>query len=516
MLTLRDGETRRRSWGTSGWGRGLQLHRDRRGDQRRGWSAWRGGRLALGVGLIALGQWFSAPAAMAQSNDEWHYGGYQTSNEMMAMGFVSPRPPYTRAMLSAAIDRLGLDEGQDETVRSLYDAFEREFQTAWLAQAERASDSRSASMMGGDWVEFERKNEEEERANREKMKKLVDSFLLDFELMLNPDQTEIWEAIERDKNRSTHLAMAADNRYAPVDLGTVLRGLSLDEAQRKSFDPIIARYHDEIDAVLVPAVRQAERVQTMAREAQEKQRALSQLYQGDGAPSESDVEKAQAENKAASDRVRDAALELNRMYNNVRTAHRRFVEEVRRELPAAHHEAYDKATAARASGNEFNWDSYSRFNMAVQMLERIEQTRSMMELQAAMMSDQMTEEQGEMFREMTLIMRRAKPLSQQQKRDVERIKADYKQRTESLEAEARRKATEARQAAEQNSLTIRLPVGSVHLYKMNESGGRTWWGGHEDSDQVEQRQKRARMDQDAIDELRLVLDFYQRAMIANF
>lgn len=472
-------------------------------------------RSACIAAACMLGAATLTPHAVAQDSSEWQFSGFNATDDRGGWGFSSPRPPFTRSMLTRAFDRLNLEPDQREVAQSVYDAFEQEYLSIWLQHTESSSDARMHQMMTQDWQAMQEEMETSQRQYRQKMKQLLDAFMLDFELMLSPEQTEIWERIDLDKKRSEYLALATDGRYRPVDLATVIDGLDLDESTKASLAPIIERYHTDIDAALVPALRQAERVLALGQEHQTAQREMMELHQSEDRDMEA-IQRLQAEQVSKGESARDAALDLRRMYGQVLTVQRRALEEIQRELPSRYHEDYEKATIQRDNSQGFSLAGYSRFNIAAQTLDNLEQTRAMMDMQMAMMSDNMDEEQSAMFREMALMMRRAKPLSRDQKRTLERIKAEHKQTLEELEASARRRATEAMEDEESYYMQVRVPGGTITLYRHDEDGNRRGWPRPNNEVDQEIQRKRAEAEQDAITQLREILDFYQRALIANY
>ncbi|MGP1347670.1 MAG: hypothetical protein ACTS3F_13515 [Phycisphaerales bacterium] len=462
--------------------------------------------------FIALsGRSYSAQGA----SGEWHYGGFNAAEEGQMYGFSSPRPPFTRAMLNRAMDRLNMDDAQREMVQSVHASLEQEYLSMWLEHTEGAADTRSNSMIQQDWTKFQQASEESARKYSDRVKALMDAFIADFELMLTPEQTAEWEAIERDRERGKQLARAADGSYQPVDLTVVVEGLELSHEERAALEPMLDRYREEIDAALSPALRAGEQVANLAREAQQIQFELMSMYQQETQDPQK-MQELQEKQAEQGTKVVSAALDLRRMYDQVIAVQQRAVDSFRRELASQHHEDFDRATLQKGPSRGWNFANYSRFKIASQTLMNIEQARATMDMQMAMMGDAIDEQQGETVREMALLMRRAAPLTPEQRDRIQQIQARHEQRVEQLESEARSRQGGANDRDDQSHMVLAVPGGSLSLYRMSEDGmGRHMMGGA-DGDEAEIHAKKAEIEQDAINELRGILDFYQRALIANY
>jgi hypothetical protein len=453
---------------------------------------------------------------LAQTASEWTYGGYDAMAH--SHGYLRGLyPRFTRAMLNQAAQRLGLDNDQRETASSLYDAFEREYQSMWLIYTERTADNQSRFVGPEEWAEVEQRQQQQAREYADKAEALVKDFLVDLELILRPEQLTVWEAIERDRVRNNNLALAAGDDLIPIDLSIVVASLTLEASVKESLRPLLSAYHDDVDAALAAALRTATRVQQLAQEINSINSKMSSLYMQPDGFSEEDAQRLQEASQALEPRLVTAALELDRQYTAVRAAHARHMARIREELPSSQRELFDRATTKPNPDHESRFGLYSRFNSMARALEQVETTRMMFEFQLSLNeSDWMSEEEQAGIVEMARLARRVRPLSPEQRARIEQIREEYQRRAKELKDSYYNKVGVNRKEVERDSIALRLPEGTVRLYRQVDRPTMSWSQDPGDVARMEMYRKHAVIDQAAIDQLREILDFHQRALIAMF
>lgn len=453
----------------------------------------------------------AAPCALAE--DEWVFAN-RNRNDMQGFGMSTPEPPITAVELERYAETLELDETQRDVAKDLHTSFMETYLQKWLAHAEASADQRAKNRYNNDWSTLQERMRERMTEHRETVETLTDRFLDDLRLLLDAEQETLWKELERDRRRQKYIPEMSANDRDLADLVAVVGVMDIDDSVRAEIDPILDEYAVEIDAALESYIKKAERLDKKIDEHEETQTELMQAWQEDDTDQAALAEKQRKQEQRKYD-LGEKAHALYKDTQRIADITKRYRRRVRAELPPSVYEAFDKATTKPADddGNPLAGMSFSRYKQAVNTLENLNQMRTMFQSQLETMDEDSP------FTSMMDLLRNAEPLSAKQQKQVERITADYEEAIEELEAEARRKTeTSPTSDGDRTRFTVPTLRGSVTVQRQNEDG--TWpgnmTGGGDNDDDAELQQKRAEIEQNAIDRLRDALDFYQRAAISQF
>jgi hypothetical protein len=267
--------------------------------------------------------------------------------------------------------------------------------------------------------------------------------------------------------------------------------------------------------MLTDRSRRMASVAETAREATEAQMELGMLYQNaDEPPSPDEIMKLQEDIQSKQTDAVRAALDLLPICARVRDLNMRFADELEAALPAAQarelREQVDDAIRSADGGGMFSMMNWSRARMMFNMLEDLESTLDMYKQSMQQFDDG----SGRMTR-MLEMMGNAEPLSEDQRRRIERIRDDWEAETERHDRKHNPRLAEM----QRSQLNFRLPGGTLTLMSADAQGGgfmggMAAMGGGGDNEEA-QREK-FDIDQRAIDRVREVLTMGQRALIAQF
>lgn len=462
--------------------------------------------LALCSTTIAI----TAPAsAQDDGESQWQFAG-RMGDDMSMWGLSDPRPPIRDLQLDHYIAILGLDDTQKALAHELHTAYAQEHLREWLTYAEANSDARSSAMLTQDWQAMQTDQATRSAQWRDTTQRATESFLNDLRLLLSADQETNWEAFERGRRREQMLPKLATSGPQAVDLVQLTSTLDLSEAELAELKPLLDHYTAELDEALIPFTTKAAALDKTIDDFEKAQAEMATAWSGD----EQDMDKVMKAQEDFGKRQADVtseALALRADVQRVLDIQRRHTKLILEAIPSTARDDYERATSKRATGRDiFSAITYSRYKQAVTTLENIDAMRSAWTVQAEAVGF------GDQIAGALDIMSNTEPLSDDQKDDIAQITERYDAAIEALDRNAARDDDPAGDDADEPSqISIPTERGIVSLYKYDEADfGVARFAGTA-GDDPEQQKERAEIEQNAIDELRGVLTFYQRAMIAQ-
>ncbi len=452
----------------------------------------------------------AGPLALADDDAQWQFGGRQQSN-LDQMGMRVPDPPIKAAQMDHYAKVLGMDEAQLMMAQELHTGFRDQYMREWLTYAESASDAQSLAMMTQDWQAMQTEASERRATFQKSVDERTESLLSDIRLLLTQEQEANWSRLERDRRRERYLPSMSDNGVRAMDLVAMADLLGLDDAERASLNTMLEVYASELDGALVSYISKADALDDKIDRYEKRQGEMMKLYEGDQ-PDMEKIMEVQQDFAELGSQLSTLTLALHKESQRVLDVNRRHTAALAREIPSHAKSEFERMTT-RPAQNANPWMSgeFSRYKRSVTFLENIEQMRTAYEAQFRAMDNG-----SGAFEGIFQMMRAVEPLSEDQKREVELITADYESEMDAIRKEAARKAGRAADEDEQRMITVPTPRGNVTLYKMGENGwGGAWMGGGDGEQDEETQKRKAEIDQESIDRLRAILTFYQRAAIAQ-
>ena len=458
-------------------------------------------RLSLGLAaVIAL----AASIAAAAPADQWEFQQFLPSG---MFGFADQRgfrPPLAERDLRAIGETLGLDETQRETLDDLLRSLTQEFKVEWVEHRERATDAQLENEAkdgeNTDWSSQIIAQMDDRARFQERQEELVESLFDDLRLVLSAEQEGKWPEVERDRRRATTLSAYALHDEESIDLVSLTAALNLSNDQRAALAPVLARYADQLDAVLAARNRVAaalgEKAATFYRDQQDAQG----LWRTDPAK----AQQLTAEHQGRQQELVADALGLRDACDKVRDLNRMYVREIRPLIPEDQAEEWDKAVGTKRTNPMSFFSGASRATMAIRMITQLESQVSMFST--------MFGEASEGFEAMA-IMRSAEPLTPTQRTRIEALEDRHEERENAIRERHTPKAQ--REAADDpTTLNLITPMGTVVLRRVdapNDGGGFAFPGMEPANPEMTKEMRR--LDLETLRELRGILTINQRAAI---
>jgi hypothetical protein len=433
----------------------------------------------------------------AEDPDEWdlqpNYGGF-------AMGLMMPSSPLTTRDVDRFTDALQLDEAQQMLLDDLYNDLLSRYRREWTIVAERASDGRHEAQVQQDWQNMQSQQAELAEELEGKQDTLLDGFLDDVKLILTPEQEELWDRAYRDHQRAHTIGEYASFDEEMFDLVSVTDGLELTDQIEASLEPTLEAYVSTIDPLLAARNR---RVGELGERYAQWSREQMAMWQGS---SEMDGEERQRLMMSLEERKRDIiadAFNARESCARVRDVNIQYRDMILRELSGDLAEDFSRMTNVELEDEVTPWANFSRAKGVIGMLRNL---KSMTDL----MSTQMGALDGETELSYLTMARAAEPLSRDQLAMLDDIEERLDAELESIEREHAKAA--GRQApVDSDVIRVRSPQGTLTLFRM---GTPNPWAAMQQSQDKELMEKKGRVTQQAIDDIRAMLTWNQRAIIA--
>jgi hypothetical protein len=404
-----------------------------------------------------------------------------------------------------------MDDEQLSYAQDLHTTFRDRYMTEWLTYAEASSDAQTRAMMTQDWQSVQGA-QGERRAEFEKfVDGLTDELFADIRILLTREQEDNWASLERDRRRERYLPGMSDNGVRAMDLVAITDLLGLDDQTRASLDEMLEVYAAELDGALLAYISKANAVDDKIDRYEKLQMQMSTMHQQGEEPDMDKLMELQEDFAEIGSQLTDITLALHKEATRVLDVNRQHTQALAREIPSHAQSEFERMTTRPAmSANPWMSGDFSRYKRCVAFLENIEDMRGAYEGQLRAMDN------GEgRFEGIVQLMRAVEPLSADQKREVEFITADYEREMDQVRKDAARKAGKEDED-EQRMLSVPTPRGVVTLYKMSENGfGGAWFNGGDNNQDEDTLKRKAEIDQRAMDRLRPILTFYQRAAVAQ-
>lgn len=458
---------------------------------------------ALVVGAAAaVGPAWVADGALSE---EWQFAGWSEDGGGFGM-MMGGSAPITARDLRLYADVLGLDDMQMEIMQEAFADFDRAYNREWVLFAESRSDAQHAPETGGDWSVMQKRFTELKSGFDDKVDRMEEQFISDLRLVLTGEQIKKWGRLERESRRTKTLAKYASYPEEKIDMVSCVHALDLTDQELAGLEALLEEYRMQIDSPLVSRNRRAEQLGKEYAQVQEAQMGLNSIED----PME--MQEAYQRFNEAQQALVPSGLELRRASARVREVNEQFRRRIEQSLPADAVDEFRKiAMPKESSGMMFM--GYSRAGMMLQMLENLEMVIASAQMQADMWEEADSAEMGMYMRR----MREVQPLTEQQKGQIERIRADW----EAGSASIRERHSSSAAAAESDPDYIQLPTpdGTLTLARMREDGdgGMMYermamgMGGAENP---ERQREQAELDQRTVERIRAILTFEQRALMA--
>jgi len=457
----------------------------------------------------------AAPSASAQN---WQFAGWSESDgDMFGFGFMlGGTSPITARDLRLYADVLALDEIQMEIMRDAFEDFSRSYNREWVLFSESRSDAQHASQASQDWEKTQEQFTSLKKGFDEKVERMEDQFIGDLRLVLNAEQGERWNLLEREQRRAKTLAKYASYPDEKIDIVACVQAIELSDAQKRELESILEEYRMQMDSVLVSRNRKAEQVGKRAIAAAEIEIDYENIdYENPAA-----VEAAYAEYNKSREQLVPLGLELRQACARVREVNLQFRRRIEEKLPADQLEAFAKVAKPKQDSNM--WDmfgGYSRAKMMIGLLENIEMYIASAQMQADMWGESDNDEMAMYLKR----MREVQPLTESQRQELAQIKADYEAGSESIRARYDSKSPAAEVDDDPDHIQLPTPHGTLSLMRVTEGDEEAMYGGMYgamygmggEEPNMEQQREQSELDQRIIDRLRAIMTIEQRALMAT-
>lgn len=470
--------------------------------------------LAVGADLGPIVSLNPAAAAFADSVDD--YDLQPSFNFDFMEFFTLGQPPITRPQANLYARILNLSDEQRQLALDMQQFIADDYRRDWTLFREKLADNQHKQMLGEnfDWAEQQREWSRLSDEFRSEIDRLRSNFFEDLRLMLDDAQQDEWERFERARRRVTTLAPVATYPTERLDLVEMVDALQLEPDELDALASTIEEYEVELDAALAARNSQAEMLEERMEEFSDAQTTLFSNA-GDRGP---DFDWA-----AAQQRVEDlkkpairAALDTRDAAARVRDVNERYIRRFAEQLPDDHAETFQARVAeTRLTQPNQNFGFFgagSRAATAFALLEDFETVDAMMRMQSTMISVNVGRQAASATR--------TPPLTDDQRRRVDQLKAEYDDKRDRLLAQY----ADALKPDDE-PLSIAYPGGVANLTRTDgqTSGGMfagfAGFGGGPSQPSEEQQQyqrESAELEQWAIEQIRDILTLDQRTIFAQF
>lgn len=454
----------------------------------------------------------AAPLALALTltpalaeDARWQFGNFQNED---AWSFSPSSLPLSHRDLESIADTLSLDDTQRSFIDEQLDTLRSRHRQAWVTFAEQRSDAQHASRTNQDYAAQQTKTNTLIAEFRAEQNQLIEQFFADTQLVLTREQEQLWPRVELDRRRITTLVKYACFDDEAVDLIAVVSALDISDETRAELQPILDRYAQTLDPVLLARNRKAAALGKTLREIeQHRMLAYSRPDPMNFDPAE--MEKIQQEiNERQLDSV-DDALDVRKAAARVRDVNREFMREIEKHLPEQTLEQWSKATDVKANQSPFAFmNDGSRATMMLKYIENLDQMTAAFETQMSLWAEE------DSMADYVLLLRSIEPLTRSQRDQIEDIRLQHEATLARLDTRFGGKQTEPDD--EPDRISIPTPDGTLSLMRVREDGAPQHRRHHPQQQDPEELEARAEADQQTIDRLRQVLTINQRALVAQF
>lgn len=449
----------------------------------------------------ALALTLIAPATLASDADQWRFAGVQP--DLTEWRFMASRLPIAKSQIDHYAAILALDEAQKSALDTLLESLAAQDKVAGVAFTEASADVRARAQITRQWQAQQVEQAELSDKFREQRDKRIDSFFDDLRLILTSEQDARWSIVERDRRRMSTLVKFACFDDEAIDLVSAVEALDISDDRRAAIKPILDRYAESLDPVLIERNRKSE---SLGQALLEYEHLQAHAY--DSTPGRDAQKVMKAQQKLAEKQVSlvTRALEVRDAAARVRDVNRQFMDELGKAIPSTAIDDWKKVTKPGRRSDNF-WDTYNRAEMLFKTLDSLDNMKSAAEMRfLSRGSDQASD--------YLLILRAVEPLTPEQRRTIDAIHDDYTAAIERLDGEP--KPAEQKDSEEHGAL-IPTPEGSLRIYRIDpDNPNQNSYAYFNRSEDPERAKKRAAIEQDAVDRLRNVLTMNQRALVARY
>lgn len=444
-----------------------------------------------------------APALAEDAH--WQFGNFQNED---AWSFTPSSLPISQRDLDSIADALSLDDTQKTFIDEQLDTLRSRHRQAWVTFAEERSDAQHASRTSQDYGAMQSRTNTLIAEFRAEQNQLIEQFFADTQLVLTRDQEDLWPRVEMDRRRITTLVKYACFDDEAVDLVAVASALDISDETRAELQPILDRYAQTLDPVLVARNRKAADLGKSLRELEEE-RMLAYARPDPMNFDPAEMEKLQLKINERQLKAVDDALDVRKAAARVRDVNREFMREIEKHLPEQALEQWSKATDVKANRSPFAFmDAGSRATMMIKYIENLDQMTTAFETQMSLWAEE------ESMADYVLLLRAVEPLTRSQRDQIEDVRLEHEAEIARLDARFGNK--QAQPDDEPDNISIPTPDGTLSLMRIREGGApnHNWRQPHQQD--PEELEARSDLDQQTIDRLRKILTLNQRALVAQF
>jgi hypothetical protein len=456
----------------------------------------------IAAALLALG----ATLAHADDASDWRFGSFDEGGWSWMMQPPTRSPIAERDVLRYA-EWLGLTDSQRDSVDDLTQALTEQCLAAWVHFSEARSDAQAAAAIDNDWAAMQARLRELGDDHDAERKRHIDAFFADVRLFLTPEQEEAWPRIERQRRRALTLIQHASVEGEALDLIAIVDALSLDEPDLGPIRPLLADYEVRLDAALQARNR---RVEALGAKAARLAAREHEMWKSGKRHAKDDLIAFNAEREETRLECVADAMDVLDAARRIADVNREYIALVTPLIPDDRREDWDASLDAPVRGSIYDFGKDVQLNRAIRVinsLEEMEQTISMVETQTRRWAGD-----GSPLDDWVVFARSVRPISREQRDQLERIRED-------LEIEIERLAPESSGSDDEASRRhIPTPDGTLMIVRagaMADGKGFNPWEGDQSAEAIERRRKLAEANTRALERIRRVLTMKQRALAAQ-